>query len=61
MKTAANETELYADFMEIKREIDAVESRLRFVSEPKLVDALSFELLSLRARLGYTIDLAKSK
>lgn len=45
--------------MNLKRDIDITETKMNFVNEPKLFDALSYELLGLKARLGYFIELSK--
>lgn len=47
------------ELLQIKKRIELTEKKISFTNEPKLLDALSFELLSLRARLGYLIDVAK--
>lgn len=43
----------------LKRQIEITEKKLDYVTDPKLTAALSYELLSLRARVGYIIDCAK--
>lgn len=45
----------------LKRRIEMTEKKLGYTNEPKLLDALCFELLSLRSRLGYIIDAAKQE
>lgn len=47
------------ELMLLKRRIELTEKKLSFTNEPKLLDALCFELLSLRSRMGYIIDVAK--
>ena len=47
------------EMMNLKRDIDITETKMNFVNEPKLFDALSYELLGLKARLGYFIELSK--
>ena len=47
------------EILYLKRQIELTEKKMSFTSEPKLIDALSFELLGLRSRLGYFIDCAK--
>lgn len=47
------------ELVTLKNQIDITETKMNFTNEPKLVDALSYELLSLRARLGYLIEVAK--
>ena len=50
---------LKEELIRIKRCIELTEKKISFTSEPKLIDALTFELLSLRSRMGYLIDIAK--
>ena len=45
----------------LRTHIENVEEKLSFTSEPLLVDALSYELLGLRARMNYLFADAKSK
>ncbi|MBQ8606342.1 MAG: hypothetical protein IJ408_06345 [Clostridia bacterium] len=54
-------TELTAreELLSLKKSIELTEKKISFTNEPKLLDALSFELLSLRSRMGYLIDCAK--
>ncbi len=59
MKQIAYVTDEKTELIYIKAQIEAVESKIAFTSEPKLVDALCYELLGLRARMGYLIDRAK--
>ena len=47
------------EIMHIKRCIELTEKKISFTNEPKLIDSLNFELLSLRSRMGYLIDIAK--
>ena len=47
------------EIMSVKRRIELTEKKISFTNEPKLIDALNFELLGLRSRLGYLIDFAK--
>ena len=44
----------------LKKQIEITERKLDFVTDTKLIAALSYELLSLRARIGYIIDCAKA-
>lgn len=48
------------ELLYLKRQIELTENKFRFTNEPKLLDALSFELLGLRSRLGYLIDICKN-
>ena len=59
MKNTVYKPDVKEELVYLKRQIEIVESKLSFTNEPKLVDALSFELLGLRARMGYTIEQAK--
>ena len=43
----------------LKKQIEITEKKLDYVTDPKLIAALSYELLGLRARVGYVIDCAK--
>lgn len=45
----------------LRSHIENVEEKLSFTSEPLLVDALSYELLGLRARMNFLFADAKSK
>ncbi len=45
----------------LRSHIENVEEKLSFTSEPLLVDALSYELLGLRARMNYLFAEAKAK
>ena len=53
------QTDVKDEIREVLRMIEITEKKMSFTNEPKLIDALSFELLSLRARAGYLIDIAK--
>lgn len=44
---------------QLKRELEITEKKLDYVTDPKLTAALSYELLGIRARIGYIIDAAK--
>ena len=55
----ATQTNIKEEIREVLRQIELTEKKISFTNEPKLIDALSFELLGLRARVGYLIDLAK--
>lgn len=59
MKYTANTLDIRQELVNLKQEIDVIETKMNFVNEPKLYDALSYELLGLRSRLGYFIELAK--
>ena len=48
-----------SELLYVKKCIELTENKIRFTNEPKLIDALNFELLSLRSRMGYLIDVAK--
>ncbi len=49
------------EMLALRSHIENVEEKLSFTSEPLLVDALSYELLGLRARMNYLFADAKSK
>ena len=55
----ATEITIKDEIREVLRQIELTEKKISFTNEPKLIDALSFELLSLRSRVGYLIDCAK--
>ena len=44
---------------QLKRELEITEKKLDYVTDPKLTAALAYEVLGIRARIGYIIDLAK--
>ena len=48
-----------AELLMLKKQMEVTERKLDFVTDTKLIAALSYELLSLRARIGYLIDCAK--
>lgn len=43
----------------LKRELEITEKKLDYTSDPKLIAALSYELLGLKSRIGYVIDSEK--
>lgn len=59
MKTATYEQDAKTELLMLKKEIEVLEGKMSFTCEPKLIDALAYELLGLRARMGYVIDRAK--
>lgn len=44
----------------LKKQIEITEKKLDFTCDEKLVAALSYEILGLKARLGYLIDTQKA-
>ena len=59
MKNTVAYPDTRTELLYLKRQIELTENKFRFTNEPKLLDALSFELLGLRSRLGYLLDIAK--
>ena len=59
MKNTVAYPDTRTELLYLKRQIELAENKFRFTNEPKLLDALSFELLGLRSRLGYLLDIAK--
>ena len=57
--TITADLDVKKELMYVKRCIELTEKKISFTNEPKLIDALGFELLSLRSRMGYLIDIAK--
>ncbi len=61
MKQTYQTLDVKQELVLLKQQIDITEAKMNFVNEPKLYDALSYELLGLKARLGYIIELAKRR
>ncbi len=59
MKNKTAELDVKQELLYVKRCIELTEKKIDFTNESKLIDALGFELLSLRSRMGYLIDIAK--
>jgi hypothetical protein len=59
MKKRMIEQNVREELAYVRRCIELTEKKISFTNEPKLIDALTFELLSLRSRQGYLIDLSK--
>lgn len=47
------------EMVSLRQRIDNLETKLSLINEPLLVDALSYELLGLQARLNFLIVTAK--
>lgn len=60
MKNCVNTLDPRRELLELKRRIEITEAKLGFVNDDKLVDALSYELLSLKSRMGYILECAKN-
>lgn len=58
MKTKMQQTHK-EQLIELKRRLEITEKKLDYVTDPKLTAALAYEVLGLRARMGYVIDSAK--
>ncbi len=58
MKQVINLTER-EQLLELKKQLEITETKLNFTSDAKLIAALSYELLALKARMGYLIDASK--
>ena len=48
------------ELVELRERMANLETKLSLINEPLLVDALSYELLGLRARLNFLISTAKA-
>lgn len=59
MKRTDLSPDIRTELLSLKQQMEVVETKMGFTCEPKLIDALSYELLGLRARMGYLIDRAK--
>ena len=55
------QTGMQDEMLILRNHIENVEEKLSFTNEPLLVDALSYELLGLRARMNYLFADAKAK
>ncbi len=49
-----------AELLSLKKQIEITEKKLDFTVDPKLIAALSYEILGLKSRMGYLIDCQKS-
>lgn len=49
------------ELLELRLRMENLETKLALINEPLLVDALSYELLGLRARLNFLIARAKEE
>ncbi|MBQ6823784.1 MAG: hypothetical protein IJP27_03955 [Clostridia bacterium] len=49
------------ELLSLRRRIENTETKLALINEPLLVDALSYELLSLRARMNFLFASAKEE
>ncbi len=47
------------EMVELRNRMQNIETKLSLINEPLLVDALSYELLGLQARLNFLIASAK--
>ena len=47
------------EMVSLRERMENLETKLSLINEPLLVDALSYELLGLRARLNFLIATAK--
>ena len=60
MKQITQTIDLRAELLYLKKQIEIIESKISFTNDPKLLDALSYELLGLKSRMGYLLDSAKA-
>ena len=60
MKHLTQTIDLRAELLYLKKQIEIIESKISFTNDPKLLDALSYELLGLKSRMGYLLDSAKA-
>lgn len=56
MKNAVITRDQREELLYLKRQIEITEGKLELVGDGKLWDALCYELLGLKARLGYLLD-----
>ena len=60
MKQLTKSTDIRSELLYLKKQIEITESKISFTSDPKLLDAISYEMLGFKSRLGYLLDNAKS-
>ncbi|MBP3480365.1 MAG: hypothetical protein J6K66_02050 [Clostridia bacterium] len=60
MKQLTQTMDVRAELLYLKKQIEIIESKISFTNDPKLLDALSYELLGLKSRMGYLLDNAKA-
>ena len=60
MKQLTPTANVRAELLYLKKQIEIIESKISFTSDPKLLDALSYELLGLKSRMSYLLDNAKA-
>lgn len=61
MQKTKENTLILQQLRQVQQEIDAIESRFRFTGEGELLDALSYQLLSLQARRRYFYTLLRDE
>ncbi len=49
------------EMLDLRRRMENIETKLSLINEPLLVDALSYELLGLQARMNFLIAEAKAR
>ncbi len=49
------------ELISLRQRIDNLETKLSLINEPLLVDAISYELLALQARMNFLIVSAKEE
>ncbi|MBQ8894302.1 MAG: hypothetical protein IJ043_07835 [Clostridia bacterium] len=49
------------ELVSLRQRMENIETKLSLINEPLLVDALSYELLGLRARMNFLIATAKEE
>ena len=60
MKQMTKSTDVRSELLYLKKQIQITESKISFTSDPKLLDALSYEMLGFKSRMGYLLENAKS-
>ena len=60
-KISENNKEILRDILEVKKQLEAVESKYNLFSDADLVESLIFEERALKAKYAYLLRLAKTK
>ncbi len=60
MKRSYQMMDARTELVFLKKQIEVVETKLDFTNHPRLLDALSYELLGLKSRMSYLIESEKA-
>lgn len=60
MKQTVQTPDIRTELLYLKKQIEITESKISFTNDPRLIDALSYELLGLKSRMGYLFENAKA-